>query len=172
MVMLISSKHLNPHVHTTRKATELPSLTDISILTHTSHTKQMPTSGSNSSTNRWEKKIQTRIHPGGHGISAMCPSRQRRAEPSVPEGLKYPWAPSPGEGPAACFASYKIANPMSYSVRSRPGPAWQAVSPAGGEQHRAYTCSGHSTCPPEKANGFLAICLSLKILCSKYKLWD
>ena len=56
MVILISSKHLNPHVHTTRKATELPSLTDISILTHISHTKQMPTSGSDSSTNRWGKK--------------------------------------------------------------------------------------------------------------------
>ena len=119
-----------------------------------------------------KKKIPTRIHPGGHGISAMCPSRQRRAEPSIPEGLKYPWAPSPGEGPAACFASYKIANPMSYSVRSRPGPDWRVVSPAGREQHRAYTCSGHSTRPPEKANGFLAICLSLEILCSKYKLWD
>lgn len=56
MVIFISSRHLSPHVHTTRKATELPSLTDISILTHTSYTKQMPTSGSDSATNRWGKK--------------------------------------------------------------------------------------------------------------------
>ena len=114
MVIFISSRHLSPHVHTTRKATELPSLTDISILTHTSYTKQMPTSGSDSATNRWgKKKIPTRIHPRGHGISAMCPSRLRRAKPSVPGGLKYPWALSPGKGPVACFASCKIANPTS-----------------------------------------------------------
>ena len=68
MIILISSKHLNPHVHTTRKATELPSLTDISILTHISHTKQMPTSGSDSSTNRWGKKKS----PQGSTLGAMA----------------------------------------------------------------------------------------------------
>ena len=47
-------------------------------------------------------------------------------------------------------------------------PLWDEHSTA----HGALTCSDYSAHPPEMLNGFLAICLSLGILSSKYRLWD
>ena len=111
----------------------------------------MPTYGSDISTNHG-KKVPTSIHPGGHVISAVYLSRQRRAEPSVPEAVKYPRALARAWG---LFHQLQNFDPKSSSIRAWPGPALPTAPPAD-EHSTAHPALTDSACQ-RWLSGFLAI---------------